>query len=188
MKRLIAGLSFAVLAHPALAGSLSGYTCGEFEAGQAMAVEIDNDSEEMEKIRNSVIDALRARSTRVTDDAPWVLAIRTEAIREGTRRKQRDLGHVRDGSSENVNVRMNVWSNRQDSIIGGRKSGVVAGPIDEVRVTISINDKTSGKCIWRGEARHDSSGQNQWTVKEKVSVVLIDALGQSVRDRQFDVE
>lgn len=59
---------------------------------------------------------------------------------------------------------MNVWSNRKDSIIGGRKTDVIAGPIDEVWVTISINDKASGKCIWRGEAQHDSIGQDHWEI------------------------
>jgi len=188
MKRLIFGMMFAVLAYPAHAGNLSAYACGEFAAGKPLDVQVDNDPAQMEKIRTTVINALRDRKTAVSDDAPWVLAIRTEAIREGVRRKGRDLGTVRDGSSENVNVRMNVWSNRKDSIIGGRKTDVIAGPIDEVWVTISINDKASGKCIWRGEARHDSIGQDQWEISEKVSLVLIGAMGEATRDRSFEVD
>jgi hypothetical protein len=187
MKRLIFGMMFAVLTHPAHAGNLSAYACGEFAVGKPLDVQVDNDSAQMEKIRTTVINALRDRKTAVSDDAPWVLAIRTEAIREGVRRKGRDLGTVRDGSSENVNVRMNVWSNRKDSIIGGRKTDVIAGPVDEVWVTISINDKASGKCIWRGEARHDSIGQDQWEISEKVSLVLIGAMGEATRDRSFEV-
>ena len=188
MKRLIFGLALGILAGPAQAGSLSAYACGEYAAGRALDVEVDNDTTEMENIRKSVVNALRGKKTPVSDKAGWVLAIRAEAIREGVRRKRRDLGQVRDGSSENVNVRMNVWSNRKDSIIGGRKTGVVAGPIDEVRVTITINDKASGKCIWRGEARHNSDGRDQWEVSEKISLVLIDAMGDAVRDRPFGID
>lgn len=42
---------------------------------------------------------------------------------------------------------MNIWSNWNDSIIGSREISVVAGSIEEVQLTISINDKASGKCI-----------------------------------------
>ena len=72
---------------------------------------------------------------------------RAEAIREGVRRKRRGLGQVGDGSSENVNVPINARSSGNESITGSRKIGVFTGSIDEVHLTISINDKASGKCI-----------------------------------------
>lgn len=42
---------------------------------------------------------------------------------------------------------MNIWSNWNDSIIGSRKISVVAGSIEEVHLTISIDGKASGKYI-----------------------------------------
>ena len=188
MKRLICALAFAAFAHPATAGTFSAYACGDYDPSRTLAVEVDDDSEQMEKIRSAVVDALRGRSVPVSPGGGWVLAIRTEAIREGVRRKERDLGSVNDGSSENVNVRMNVWSNRQDSLIGGRKTDVIAGPIDEVSVAITINDKSNGKCVWRGDARHDSTGRDQWDIAERSALVLIRNMGKAVRDREFNVD
>ncbi|NBP72588.1 MAG: hypothetical protein EBU57_05310 [Alphaproteobacteria bacterium] len=66
MKRLIFGMMFAVLAYPAHAGNLSAYACGEFAAGKPLDVQADNDSAQMEKIRTTVINALRDRKTSVS--------------------------------------------------------------------------------------------------------------------------
>ena len=189
IKRLIATIAFALLATPAAAdGTLSTYVCGQMPAAYRMEVQVGDDSDQMLRIQDASVGVLMRKQAEDSGSAKLVLAIETETTREGAIRKKRDLGSVRDGSSENVNVRMNLYSNRRDSIIGGRKVGIVTDALEEVRVLIRLNDKTNGKCIWRGEAVYDSAGADQWDVAEKMTLHLIDLIGKDLRDRKFEVD
>ena len=189
MKRFLAIFMLTTLASPAAAdGLLSGYACGTLPPSYKVDVEVADDSDQMLRIRESAFRALARSQTETSGSAELVLLIDMHAIREGIRRKERDLGSVTDGSSERIKARMNLWSNKRDSIIGGRKDRIIDGPIDEVRIDIAINDKSNGKCVWRGEAVHSTAGNDQWAVAEKVTLRLIRLLGRDIRDREFAVE
>lgn len=189
MKRFLAITMFALISTPVMAdGLLSGYACGQMPATYKVDVEVVDDSPQMLRIRDIAIDGLKRKQAQISGSAELVLAIDTHTLREGAKRKKRDLGSVTDGSSERIRARMNVWSNRKDSIIGGRKDGLVEGALDEVRVEITINDKSTGKCVWRGEALHGSAGEDQWVIAEKTVLKLIDVLGRDVRDRKFEID
>jgi hypothetical protein len=109
IKRLIATIAFALLATPAAAdGALSAYVCGQMPAAYRMEVQVSDDSDQMLRIQDAVVGVLMRKQAEDSGSAKLVLAIETETTREGAIRKKRDLGSVRDGSSENVNVRMNL--------------------------------------------------------------------------------
>jgi hypothetical protein len=189
MRRLIAIAGLIAFASPAAAnGILSGYACGAMPASYQIDIEVADDSAQMLKIRDSAIAALKRKQARISGTAELVLSIDILTVREGAVRKKRDLGSVTDGSSERIRARMNLWSNKSDSIIGGRRDGFVKGALDEVRVEITVNDKSNGKCIWRGEAHHGSAGEDQWIIAEKSALQLIDALGQDIRDWKFEID
>lgn len=189
MKRFLTILMLIAFVAPAAAdGLLSGYACGTLPPAHKMDVEVADDSDQMLRIRDAVIKALAKRQNGTAGSTELVLAIDMRAIREGIRRKERDLGSITDGSSERIKARMNLWSNERDSIVGGRKDRIIDGPIDEVRIDIAVNDKSNGKCIWRGEAVHDSTGVNQWIIAEKVTLRLISLIGRDIRDREFTTE
>lgn len=189
MTRLLALLLLIVFPGPVAAqGILSGYACGSMPATYTVDVEVSDDSPQMLKIRDSVIGALKRRSAQVSGSAQLVLIIDVYTVREGAIRKKRDLGSVNDGSSEQIRARMNLWSNKRDSVIGGRRDGIIKGALDEVRVEISINDKSNGKCVWRGDAQYGSAGEDQWEIAEKTTVQLIGSVGKDVRDRRFTID
>lgn len=189
MKRIPIIVAMALLAAPAAAdGVLSGYACGTLPQSYSVDVEVSDDSDQMLRIRDAVVRALAKKQTNASESANLVLLIDMLSIREGLRRKKRDLGSVTDGSSERIKARMNLWSNKRDSVIGGRKDRVISGPIDEVRVDIAINDKSNGKCVWRGEAVHDTTGTDQWAVAEKLALRLTRLIGRDIRDREFVAE
>jgi len=189
MKRFLIILLLASVATPAAAdGLLSGYACGPLPQTYRVDVEVSDDSEQMLRIRDAAIKALARKNTEQSASAELVLSIDVHAIREGVRRKKRDLGSVTDGSSERIKARMNLWSDKRDSVIGGRKNRIIDGPVDEVRIDIAINDKSNGKCVWRGEAVHNTGGEDQWIIAEKVTLRLIGLIGRDIRDREFAAE
>ncbi|MFT5488759.1 MAG: hypothetical protein ACI9MU_003687, partial [Alphaproteobacteria bacterium] len=109
MKRFLTILILTALAAPAAAdGLLSGYACGPLPPSYKLDVEISDDSTQMLRIRDAAISALAKKQTETSappDSPELVLAIDMHAIRQGTRRKKRDLGSVTDGSSERIKAR-----------------------------------------------------------------------------------
>ena len=189
MKRILAIMALTLFAMPATAdGLLSGYACGQMPGSYTVDVEVVDDSPRMLQIRDTAINALERKRAEISGSAELVLVIDTRFLREGVTRKQRDLGSVTDGSSEQIRARMNLWSNREDSLIGGRRDGIVEGGLDEVHVDITINDRSSGKCVWRGEAIHGSAGEDQWAIAEKTVLKLLNVVGKDVRDRNFEID
>lgn len=189
MKRILTIMAFAALATPAAADGLSsGYVCGPFPSAYNIDVEVNDDSPQMLKIREAAVRALKRDRTRITNSAELILAIDVRTLLEGTKRKKPDLGSVTDGSSDRIRARMNLWSNKRDSIVGGRKNTVIAEAVDEVRVEITVNDKSNGKCVWRGEALHSAGGADIWVVAEKITLHLIKLTGRNFRDKEFAIE
>lgn len=189
MRRYLAVLFLLCSGTPAAAnGLLSGYACGELPPNYQVDVEVSDDSEQMLKIRESAIRTLARKNTGQSDAASLVLLIDMHTVRQGIRRKERDPGSVTDDSSDGIRTRMNLWSNKSDSVIGGRRDVIIDGPLDEIRIDIAINDKSNGKCVWRGEAVHDTTGENQWNIAEKVTLRLIDLIGTDIRDREFEAD
>jgi hypothetical protein len=189
MKRILLIAALAAFSTPAAAdGLLSGYACGQMPATFKVDIEVGDDSAPMLRIQKTVTRALKQRQAQVSGSATLVLAIDVLTRREGTIRKKPSLGSVSDGSSERIRARMNLWSNKSDSLIGGRKAGVVEGSADDVRVEMTVNDKSNGKCIWRGESVHGSAGEDQWSIAEKSALQLIDVIGRDIRDRAFEID
>jgi hypothetical protein len=191
MKRLFFGLVFVTLCAPAFAADsrISTFACGEYSDGHAIDVQVADDTAPMLRIRDGVVAALKKRNSEVSEDASWALDIDATTIRRSAKHKGPTLGSVDDGLPEDdVNIRMNLWSTRDDSLIGGRKDEIVSARRDEVRVSITINDKTNGKCLWRGEAVYDTTGRDQWEIAVKVAEILIGTVGQAISNRPLEID
>ena len=190
LRKALAIAAFGLLAaaQPAAAqGLMSSFSCEDVADPLRVRIDLLDDAPPMLKLRESVVAALGKRGVSIAADAPYVLSFEADLIRRALRRKGRDLGSISDSTDEDVKARVNVWSNREDSLIGGRKDTVVAEAVDEVRVIISIHRVSDGKCVWRGEAAHDTTGQDQWAVANRVAPVLVDAIGKEAAKREFDL-
>jgi len=104
-------------------------------------------------------------------------------VREPEIRKGRDLGQFSRGnaSDQRTRFRINLWSNRQDSVIGGRRDEVLASSVDELHVEITLDDRSDGQCIWQGEAVHRLDGRDELAAAERIIPLLIDRLGRTAR-------
>jgi hypothetical protein len=76
---------------------------------------------------------------------------------------------------------MNLWSNRKDSVLGGRKDEILAQGLNELRVAIEIHDKSNGHCVWRGNARLDVGSRDEFSVARRIIPLLTKRLGKSIQ-------
>ena len=165
-------------------GYITAFACGELQTSRNFQVDTLDDSENSLRLRKAAVDALVRQKASISDTARMRLSVEYEAIQEAAVRKGRDLGEFRSApGEEDVNLRMNVWSNERDSIIGGRRDRLEKRAIHRVRVKVSVHSKSDGTCLWQGEAEHQLDG-----VAEKVIPRLTAAIGKTVKRQPFEVD
>ncbi len=171
-------------------GFLSAYACGKLPTPLRVEVETQDDSRKFMELKQVLIDALASRETRIAANAPLKLSLFVETVRETERRKGRDLGQFSTGNrnDERTRFRMNLWSNRQDSVIGGRKNTVLSQAVDELHVGITVNDKSNGRCVWQGEAMLNLGGRDEFATARRMIPLLAKAMGRTIRSQPIFVD
>lgn len=172
------------------AGLLSAYACGKLPIPLRVEVEAQDDSRKFMELKKVLIDALSARKTGIAANAPLKLSLFVETLRETERRKGRDLGQFSTGNrnDERTKFRMNLWSNRQDSVIGGRKDEVLSQAVDELYVGITVNDKANGRCVWQGEAKLNLDGRDEFATAQKMIPLLAKEMGRTIRSQPIFID
>jgi hypothetical protein len=130
--------------------------------------------------------ALQKRSLRVQDmPAPLVLNFESE-VDQTIRRSIPTLGTATGGKHESE-VRVNVWSTNQDSILRGRASELDRGMLRYV-LTATLDDERTGRRVWQGEAIYAGAPADEAATLAGMAAVLVEQLGQTVRQRGFRIE
>ena len=178
-------LAIAMPSHAATAqpGSLTAFACGKLPSPLWVEVDAQDDSRQSARLKNALIKALIADRTLITANAPLKVSLHVETLRESARYKGRDLGEFSRGNrnAERTKFRMNLWSNRKDSVIGGRKDAILSRGLDELHVAIEIHDKSNGQCVWRGQARLDLDGQDEFSTARRIITLITRSIGKTIR-------
>jgi hypothetical protein len=171
-------------------GSLTAFACGKLPSPLSLEVDAQDDSRQSRELKDALIKALTGRNARIAANAPLKISLHVETLREGTRRKGRDLGEFSRGnrSNERTKFRMNLWSNRKDSVIGGRKDTILSHGLNELHVAIEIHDKSNGQCVWQGEVRLDLDGQDEFSTARRIIPLLAETLGKTIRAEPLQLD
>jgi hypothetical protein len=178
-------LAIATPSHAATAqpGSLTAFACGKLPFPLRVEIDAQDDSQQSRQLKNTLIKALTDGQTQIAANARLKVSLHVETLRESARYKGRDLGEFSRGNrhNERTRFRMNLWSNRKDSVLGGRKDAVLSRGIDELHVAIEIHDKSNGQCVWQGEARLDLDGQDEFAMARRIIPLLTRSIGKTIR-------
>ncbi len=197
VDRLILASLFLAVAVPAAgqatgesAGQVTAFACEALPSPLRVEVEAADGSPQSDRLRRVVVRSLAARQAVVTPGAPLRLSLYVDSRREAAIRKGRDLGQFSRGNSndERTQFRINLWSNRRDSVIGGRRDRVLAPAVDELRVEITLDSLSDGRCVWQGEAVHSLDGRDEQLAAEQLIPLLIDRLGRSASAEPIELE
>ena len=171
-------------------GSLTAFACGKLPSPLSVEVDAQDDSQQSRQLKNALIKALTDRKAHIAANAPLKVSLHVETLREGTRRKGRDLGEFKSGNrkDDRTKFRMNLWSNRKDSVMGGRKDAILSQGLNELHVAIEIHDKSNGQCVWQGEARLNLDGQDEFSTARQIIPLLAKSLGKTIRARPLDLD
>lgn len=171
-------------------GSLTAFACGKLPSPLSVEIDAQDDSRQALQLKNALIKALTDRQARIADNAPLKISLHVETVREGARYKGRDLGEFSSGNraDDRTKFRMNLWSNRKDSVIGGRKDALLSRGLDELHVAIEIHDKSNGRCVWQGQARLDLDGQDEYATARRIIPILTNNLGKTIRSAPLELD
>lgn len=181
-------LSMAVAA-AAMAGEavVKTVVCESFPEDAAIVLEPVDDSPLNLEIGEELAMALRHAGYRIADAAGLELRYKAteKALRAGF--QDRSLGRLKIGGGEGVSLKLNIWSNRKDSILGGRQRRQPRLFETHLILTMQLDRHVNGACVWRGEAGASLVGWQHSELASRPTRALADAFGKDVRLQRVEL-
>lgn len=78
---------------------------------------------------------------------------------------------------------VNIWSNKQDSLIGGRRTASGIRVSNVLIATFELNQQKNGRCVWRGEGAVELGAVTSMDVAPALSDAIVARIGQGI-DRE----
>jgi len=96
------------------------------------------------------------------------------------------LGSLNAGSS-GVDVNVNVWSNTQDSVLGGRQPAPEVGS-NLFHINAILRHRSGGEVIWQGDVYYVLSGPETERIARAIVAPLVEKIGQTVALEPFKID
>ncbi|MGE4219166.1 MAG: hypothetical protein AB7G39_06935 [Alphaproteobacteria bacterium] len=171
-------------------GFVSGTACTALPMAPTYAVVPEDDSPENLEAGRYFEQAMRARGLTVPADprqAEMRLVYRLDRQHSATLSGGPDLGRFGASNTDGVDVRVNIFSTSQDSIVGGRKPKTEQLQ-SQLRIVVRLDQPVTSDdrgCIWRGEAVARLEIADTETVTRVAVGQLIGALGTTVERQPY---
>ncbi|MDA0653615.1 MAG: hypothetical protein O3C49_10115 [Proteobacteria bacterium] len=174
---------------------MNALSCEPLPAPLETDVQILDNAERFVAFKAQFEKELRSRGVKLSSTAPLIATLDIRTVREFQSETKDPLFEKHAGQdSSNIGqdstifMRGNVFSNRGKSILGGAQGRSEKFSLNQLQVSVSINDRTNGRCLWQGEILHDLHGDDDPdAVTPKTFPFLARALGKPVRNRALTI-
>jgi hypothetical protein len=131
--------------------------------------------------------ALKKRAMRVDEqNAVYVLNFET-VVDQAARRGEPSFGSG-GGSNRDSEVRINVWATHQDSVLRGRVDDQSNRGTLRYVLTATLEEERTGRRLWQGEASYAGAPADEAATLAAMAGVLVEQVGQTVRQKNFRLE
>lgn len=165
-------------------GVVVAFACGTLAPGASIDVEALDDTRAQLALQKTIAAELVRRGYRVADGADFTLT-----FEGGLTRTRPEIGQHAVGSLQSNNdvteFRLNMWSSEGDSVFGGLKDFIPENDPNLYRLAIFVHDRSNGRCLWQGEARHDVVDNDAAATARKMVPVVLRRLGKTVKAARF---
>jgi len=164
------------------AGHVTAFACAPLPTPLIVEVEISDGSSQSDRLRRVLVRSLVAHQTVVSSEAPLRLSLYVGSGHHFVNSNMHSRNQLdgRAALKERIWIRVDLWSNRWNSVIGGRRYQNAA-LADEVHIEITLDSQTNGQCLWQGMAVFRLDGRDETVTAEKLIPLLVDRLGRSAR-------
>ena len=172
------------------AGRVTSFACVALPSPLNISVETPDAAAQTDRLRRVLVKSLGTRQAVVSPGAPLKLSlyvglVRGPEIGEGS---ELDLIDSDDESDENIQIRVDLWSNRRNSVIGGRRDLNPTVDVEKLRIEITLDSRANGRCVWQGNAEYRLDGRDETATAEKMIPLLIERLGRSAKAEPITLE
>jgi hypothetical protein len=190
VNRLLLAAVILTVAVPAVgqgtdrpAGRVTAFACELLPSPLNIQIETSDGSARSDRLRRVLVRSLAARQAVVSSGAPLKLSLYVELVREPETSNGSDLERLSrdDDNDENIQIRIDLWSNRRNSVIGGRRDLNPAAEVEKLRIEITLDSRTTGQCVWQGNAEYRLDGRDEIATAEKIIPFLVQRLGRSAK-------
>ncbi len=177
------------------AGYLTAFVCEPLAKPLRVSSTIQDNTDENIRLHALLVKRLADNDITVDPDATLTMSFDVRRVREAARRKPGDLIDVRVGEDEErigqegfAKIHMNIWSNARDSVLGGRRDTLESALVDRLRISVAINSKADGRCLWRGEVVQNLDGRDARRAAARMIPILADSVGSAVSQKPIDID
>ncbi len=177
------------------AGYLTAFVCEPVAKPLRVSSTILDNTDENIRLHGLLLKRLAANHVTVGPDAALTMSFDVRRVREAARRKPGDMIDVRVGEDEErigqegfAKIHMNIWSNARDSVLGGRRDTLESALVDRLRISVTINSKADGRCVWRGEVVQNLDGRDARRTATRMIPILADSVGSAVSQKPIDID
>ena len=170
-------------------GHITAFACVPLPTPLIVDVYTSDGSSQSDRLRRALLGSLIARQAVVSSDASLRLTLHVRSMKQsvvGSMRRNNQIGGVKR-VEERVWIRVDLWSNRRNSVIGGKRYQRAA-LTEEIQIEIMLDSQINGQCIWQGMAVSRLEGRDEIVAAEKLISMLVDRLGRSVRAEPIKLE
>lgn len=169
-------------------GRLHASSYAPLPADLATAVRPWDNSAANLRLKATFADTLSRRGVKLGEgNVPLALNFETEVESLSVPDGGPTLGQV-IARNHDSRVRMNFWSTTQDSLTQGRRGdNATLGTVRYV-LRATLDDRRSGTRLWQGEASYTGAPADETAAFAAMVPVLLEAYGQTVRRRSFQVD
>jgi hypothetical protein len=165
------------------AGLLHAYACEKLVSPSKIDIQLLDDTPRNVQLKNKLKELLVEGGNEATAKAPLVLTLDIKTVRELPGQKKQRLTRLRFGGG--VSVRGKIWSNSKDSLLGGRKKSSRPSAVDMLEMTVNINRRNDGRCIWQGQILYDLRGRDPERVAAQLIPILARAMGKTIKGKSI---
>jgi hypothetical protein len=140
------------------------------------------------RLKSSFSEQLSKRGVKLTETGtPLLLNFDTEIESLAAPSLGPTLGQAQ-GRNWDSRVRMNLWSNQQDSVLAGRKTTEPGAHTVRYILRSTLDDQRSGQRIWQGEATYTGAPADEGNAFAAMVPVMVEGFGQNVRPKGFRID
>jgi hypothetical protein len=177
------------------ASRINAISCEILPKPLAIDVLVLDNAKTFVKFKSLFEKELRAKGVELSNTAALIATLDIRTVRElpsdpkdptfQRRFGREDPGIFQDSTQFR---RGNVWSNKSGSLLGGPKGELQKFSLNQLHVSVSINRRKGGFCLWQGEVLHDLHGdEDPNAITLKIIPVLARALGKTIRNKPMNI-
>jgi hypothetical protein len=161
---------------------------GPVPAGTPITVRPWDNTTGSQRVKASFTDALSRRGVTLSE-APSGLTLNFETEIESLAVPSGgpSLGQVQ-GRNWDSRIRMNLWSNSQDSVLAGRRTESAGSGTTRYILRATLDDPKSGQRLWQGEASYTGASNDESATFAAMAPILIDGFGENFKPRSFRIQ